>query len=506
MKSLNYKNEIKRILLIVLLSTLFLLIFSDDTSPLAKYWYGRDSSLYMLFGKALNHGLLPYKDVFDHKGPYYFFLQQIGQFIWEGKNGIFILQIINLSLVLFFLYKIFNLVVDSTNFRFKNLYFLPILFILAGTLEGGDDNEEFALSFLVISLYFFIKYLKHCDNGKYSHNPIIAGIYGLFFGFIAFSRINNSGYLCAIILSIFIILVCHKEVKNIFQNIICFIIGFLIVVVPIMYFYYKNGILEDMLYSCFVFAFQYSSKIALSTRIKSYIFGVTFFYVIPMFIPIILLIISKQTKTRYFLFAVISTVATFVATFVGYNFPHYYILTVPNIVYSIFIYIYSKQYIDTKCYLKNKAVIAIALLVILGQGYRAAMDFASSMVHIIDVNITYKKWGYYKYYTEQSVDIVNHIPDDEKDSIWGHGIQSRFYMRTNIYPCIKYYDFVDMYFEENLGDVKNKIMTLLNDSKPKWVITPKKEAVIPEEISQFIDDNYKLSYENEEFNLFNLDI
>jgi hypothetical protein len=503
MKSLNYKNEIKRILLIVLLSTLFLLIFSDDTSPLAKYWYGSDSSLFMLFGKALNHGLLPYKDLFDHKGPYYFFLQQIGQFIWEGKNGIFILQIINLSIVLFFSYKIFNLVTNPINFRFKNLFLFPILFVLAGTLEGGDCCEEFALPFLIVSLYFFIKYLKDCDNGKYSHNPIIAGMYGIFFGFIAFSRINNSGYLCAIILTIFIILICHKEVKNIFLNIIYFIIGFLIAAVPIMYFYYKNGILEDMLYSCFVFAFQYSSKISLLERIKSYIFSVNFSYVIPMFIPIILLIISKQTKTRHFMFAIISTIATFVATFIGYNFSHYYILTIPNIAYSIYIYLYSKQYIEIKYYLKNKIVIAIVLLVILGQGYRAAMDFASSMVHIIDVNITYNRWGYYKYYTEQSVDIVNHIPDDEKDSIWGHGIQSRFYMRTDIYPCIKYYDFVDMYFKENLGDVKKEIMTLLNSKKPKWIITPKKEAVIPKEISQLIDSSYILFYENEEFNLFN---
>lgn len=496
----SIKTNIKKYILIVLLSILFLLVFSDDTSPLAKYWFGADSSLYMLFGKALNHGLLPYRDVFDHKGPYFFFLQQIGQFFWEGKNGAFIIQIINLSVVLIYSYKIYSSVNDKLNIKYKNLYLFPILWVLAGTLEGGNTNEEFSLSFSIISLYLFIKYLDGCDKRLFKHNPINAFIFGIFFGFIVFSRANNSGFLCSIILAILIILIVNKEYRNIFCNIAMFIFGVIVAIIPILYFYYSNGILKEMLYSCFVFAFQYSTNISLFARIRNYVFGITFLYIVPIILAFIVMLSCKRANRRELLFAVISSIAACVATFVGYNYYHYYILTVPNIVFLTYIFI--KYYDSIQVIIKKKVIVSTMAIVLIGQSYRVGLDFANSMVHIFDVNITYRKVGYYKYYTEQSKDIVSKIPKDDFDSIWGHGIGSEFYMRTNIYPCIKYYDFVDMYFDENLGDVKNEIMFLLNNKSPKWIVIKKKERTVPIEIQIIIEQDYHLYYENEEFSLY----
>ena len=56
-------------------------------------------------GKAMKEGKIVYKDIFDHKGPILFFIQMIGQYICDGRFGIFLLQILALFISNIFLYK-----------------------------------------------------------------------------------------------------------------------------------------------------------------------------------------------------------------------------------------------------------------------------------------------------------------------------------------------------------------------------------------------------------------
>lgn len=63
-----------------------------------------------MVGKNLNRGLIMYKDIFDIKGPYLNFLQHLGDATGIGRYGIFIIEIINLSITLYFLQKSVDLV------------------------------------------------------------------------------------------------------------------------------------------------------------------------------------------------------------------------------------------------------------------------------------------------------------------------------------------------------------------------------------------------------------
>ena len=78
-------------------AALFILAFSLWTSPLYDHWYGCDASFFTLVGRGMLNGMVPYRDFYDLKGPYFFFIQALGQFICRGHIGIYILQVIDFA-------------------------------------------------------------------------------------------------------------------------------------------------------------------------------------------------------------------------------------------------------------------------------------------------------------------------------------------------------------------------------------------------------------------------
>ena len=80
----GFKDIFRRFLpylLLLALSALFLLIFSLWTSPFYRHWYGCDCSFFTMVGRGITEGMVPYRDFFDLKGPYFFFIEALGQLI-----------------------------------------------------------------------------------------------------------------------------------------------------------------------------------------------------------------------------------------------------------------------------------------------------------------------------------------------------------------------------------------------------------------------------------------
>ena len=91
---------------LAVVAALFLLAFSLWTSPIHDNWYGCDASFFTLVGRGMLEGRVPYRDYYDLKGPYFFFIQALGQLISKGHLGIFILQTAALFLSLALIYKL----------------------------------------------------------------------------------------------------------------------------------------------------------------------------------------------------------------------------------------------------------------------------------------------------------------------------------------------------------------------------------------------------------------
>ena len=94
-------------------SAVFLLFASPYTTPLNRY-YGYDSAFFLLIGKGIRHGMLPYLDLYDQKGPMIFYINALGYLLTDSRLGVFLLQVVFMTGVLFVLWKFSRLFLGRT--------------------------------------------------------------------------------------------------------------------------------------------------------------------------------------------------------------------------------------------------------------------------------------------------------------------------------------------------------------------------------------------------------
>ena len=77
-------NLTKRTICWLLISSIFLLLFSSYASPLNNYYWG-DAAIFRTLGLGWLNGKVIFKDLFDQKGPYLYLFQMIGLAISKAK-------------------------------------------------------------------------------------------------------------------------------------------------------------------------------------------------------------------------------------------------------------------------------------------------------------------------------------------------------------------------------------------------------------------------------------
>ncbi|MBR1454923.1 MAG: hypothetical protein IJ593_09845, partial [Lachnospiraceae bacterium] len=65
-------------------------------------------------GKAILDGKVLYKDIFDHKTPYIYFINALASMFDKNHVGLFIITSIVLFISLYFTYKIVRLFTDNS--------------------------------------------------------------------------------------------------------------------------------------------------------------------------------------------------------------------------------------------------------------------------------------------------------------------------------------------------------------------------------------------------------
>lgn len=244
-------SQILKYVTIFLVSLLFMLVFSLWTTPLYTNWYGCDASFFTMAGRGITKGWVPYRDFFDLKGPYFFFVEAIGQFIIKGRSGAFVIQVFANFFALVLIMKIARLFISR-----KKTIFVMIVFLLGhiATLWGGNTLEEYALPLSLLCLYKLCKDYK-LNNTFYVSN-LTAFFFGLSIGIITFAKVTVSAPICAMVFATGVIYLINKQFKPLLYFILYVILGFLAGILPIFVYFGIQGNLSDMIYSVFIFAFK----------------------------------------------------------------------------------------------------------------------------------------------------------------------------------------------------------------------------------------------------------
>ena len=236
---------------VFLVSFLFLLVFSLWTSPFYKNWYGCDASFFTMAGRAILSGYVPYRDFFDLKGPYFFFIEALGQLIAKGRTGAFVMQVLALFATLIIMIKTCRLFLSCKKTTVIVSFFL---FFHASTLWGGNTLEEFMLPLNLLAIYLSVKDIK----GNALIRPLTAMITGGCFGIIIFAKITVAAPIIGLVIAIIIYFTRSKRIFELVSYLIYALFGVLIAITPVFIYFYYHKTLTDMLYAVFVFAFKRS--------------------------------------------------------------------------------------------------------------------------------------------------------------------------------------------------------------------------------------------------------
>ena len=152
------KNKLKTSRFIAPLGYLTFMLLSlvlMPTSFLFKYTPFNDINTMFAMADSMQHGLVPFKDLFEQRGPIMYFLHIIALQLAPTTplHGIYLVELVNFAVCYYFLYKIAAL--RWSNELIKSGLALGALILLTQsfTYNYGASPEEFCLAPNLYALY-----------------------------------------------------------------------------------------------------------------------------------------------------------------------------------------------------------------------------------------------------------------------------------------------------------------------------------------------------------------
>ena len=337
----NQENEskiglTKIIYIILLLFYGFFMLLRSPLSPGAKILMGTDCSVFTYIAQGMNKGLIPYKDLFDHKGMIIYFLNFFGNNLFNGTIGVWIIELIFMYLNFLVAWKIVKLFTKSDMISFFSVIisFLPIMeYFYYG---NGNKTEEYALPFILLILYTSIKYLK--NRPKEPQNKMWF-VNGLASAVILWLQPNLLVVGVVFLGIIGLNLLINKQFKNVLLAIVFFGLGLAVVSLPIVIYLLKNNALKHCINVYLLFNLKYTGDEAdflsiLTTAIGNW--SRTALSTLSLIVLIIGLIKSDKKSNEYLI--IISSIIFLIISYIisamsGRSLPYYAIICIPAFVY-----------------------------------------------------------------------------------------------------------------------------------------------------------------------------
>ena len=345
----------------------FVLFITSENSPLYVMNDWVDVNAFFTVGKGMMNGLLPYKDLFEQKGPLLYLIYGIGYLISPTSYfGVFVLEVISFTVFIYYVIKICEMF-KVKKYAYLISSILSILLCTSNAFAHGGSAEEFCFPYFAITLFYSLKFIKTKEVSK-----LELFINGLLAGFIFMIKYTLLGLWFGYMIIIIFDLLIRKRFKDIFINSIIFLSGmFLPFLVFIIYFYLNNG-LKDFIDIYFIMnLFSYSpDKISLINKIELSFTGMfkslagNGLLILILWIYIFIVVKDYKTEKINKIYFILLIIFSILFTYIGGKFYRYYILLLlPYMLFSL-IYLFYKY----KPHF-NKYSLFIVIVILIGYTY-----------------------------------------------------------------------------------------------------------------------------------------
>lgn len=297
-----------------------------DVCPYSGRMLDGDSSVFIYMATMMHKGYVPYRDYFDHKGPWLYFIEFFG--LSGGTVFLWILEIITLAVTAFIIIRIADEMTDSKFVSYLSVF--AVLYVSGYFLyRGGNYTEFWSLPFICLSLLIFIRFFKY---DRYSIPSVI--MIGFSFGVVFLMRCNLISVWACFLPAVLIKLIAGKRWSDILKCAGSFILGVIICVIPVLIYYGVNDALGVM-YDCYwEYNLYYTvSKSGLDNQVLSFVELAKYLW--PGWIALIPSLIRERKSVLHLLNLLYLVLTSVLAVISGRAFENYFINCLPCLIIPV---------------------------------------------------------------------------------------------------------------------------------------------------------------------------
>lgn len=453
-----------RPILLFVISWVFVAVISCWNSILTPF-YCADSCVFSVMADGWMHGLVPYKDMFDHKGPFVYLVYSAANLDNNGRFFLTLVQALFMTANACLIYRIGRLFVSPAA---SWICVLASYVLVAACGDSSFTTEEISLPFSLLPLYLSLSQGLKTD-WKASRLPAyIPLVCGICLGIHFLVRMNNAVTVCSI-LGVYAILV-FKDWRTYhslsLRLITCVLGGFLLPTLPFIIYFAVHNAWHDYIYANFLFNFRYAqdgSYENLLTQTGRCIF------LLPLIIFGCINIRTKIISHFTYFFILFLAVCSFLASSMGWGYMHYTLLALPAYVLSIALTLKLAKFGRGRQVLHRLFWIAMVLLP-MAPFCRLAARHAKlgAQAAICAGDVSSKAYGQYAN-RKAILDLTKRIPESEKKGLLAINGFGEVYRYLDIQPPFKYFMLQDMLSGMTKGEIGKEVSGYISQALPKWV-------------------------------------
>ncbi len=452
-------------------------LFFMTRSPLCPGKTGdltADSAVFKTVALYMQNGLMPYRDIFDHKGPALYLINYCGNLI-SYYRGVWLIELLAISLtflVIFFLARL------STGRINSLLLVITTSSILFAYFEMGNISEEYAMPLIALSTYIFVDYLK---NNKI--NKLRLFICGAAFAVVLMLRVNMVGIWVIFSLAVLIVLCKERDYSSIIHYLIWFLFGALTILLPIILWLGINGALkyfwdDYIIFNCKYISDPYSGRGELALKVDSLIcFASAPLVEISLLISAIAAVKKRNRVTISFFLAIIASILMVALS--GQKYMHYGMILIPLLAFPIAELVGTAEAKGMNSYAGN-IILALFTVYICGNCWSS---------HLAGLNESYhNQTSQIPTYSTSVVETINNSARDG-DFLSVYGSWNVIYVKTKMLSPSRYT------YQYPIGEVDPAILDTyfqeLRNNPPRWLVV--QQDYSDDRIQGFIREfNYQL--------------
>lgn len=457
-KNFNYGNP----LWAFIGALLFLLVFSWSTSPLYRT-FGGDSPFFQIIGLGVTQGKVPYVDLYDHKGPMPFFMDALGYSLGLGRLGLFIIQVLSMTVAMRLFYRIARLFTKTDRTAFFSV--VLALIALADFITEGNQVEEWELPYVALTLYFVCRYIL---RGGGPHSAWLSLLYGLCFGAVFYTRPNDGVmWTGSLVFGLLLMWLVRGEWRRFFANLGAFLGGCALVSAPIFWYFSSRGAVSDFLFGMITYNIRYATDIPFT-------WGGIGMIIIPLVIVGTFLLMRHDRKEFRF---VLLPMLVFTLVLIGKRDYYHYLIPLTPFVAMCFAECLQRKF---------KVFLWIVCVLFAIFSYREW----TFIVRAFELNPTLET------FYEQTDELFEAVPEEERNTVWNYNLVTYHgdsyphlislmgvFPHAGLTPSSPILAAYDLFYLEETHGIKAR--------NPKWAIVYPEDDEYTKDLD-WIRENYEL--------------